>query len=345
MLARIGDLIDRVITVDIKGRGVVGMLHEAMRDKSRYGLALDAASRIVSTVKPGDTVVLATGFPVRPWIDETIGETDGPPGIAALCRAVSAGLKAIPVVTTPPAMRGQVEATLSAAGIVSLDFEAARRAVDGPRAITAAVIVDYTTDSGAAARAAEETLARYNPVLLAAVEHPGANERSVYHSSVGVDISAGTAKIEPLFALARSRGIATMSFIDNANEVGAGAIRTLAHDRIAFARSCVCPCGGGMAASSEVDVLIVGTTANWAAYATVAAIAILTGQSHLALSREHDARAIEAVMKSGGVEGVSGSIWPADGVDGISTRISGHVVDLLAEIVANAAHYQAGRPF
>jgi hypothetical protein len=226
-----------------------------------------------------------------------------------------------------------------------MSLDSARRAVAGPRPTCVAVILDYTTDDTAAAAAAEATLATCAPVLLAAVEHPGANEHGVYHSSVGVDISAGVARVEPLFALARARGLPTLSFLDNANEIGGGALRALAHERIPFARACVCPCGGGMAAASTVDRIVVGTTANFAAYATVAALAILTARPELAVTRAHDARAIAAVMQSGGVEGVSGSIWPDDGVDGIATRISGHFVDLLAEIVANTAHYQAGRPF
>src|SRR5690606_26923380 len=107
-----------------------------------------------------------------------------------LCRALSMGLKAIPVVTVPLAMRPQVEATLRAAAVVPMSLEAARRAVAGPRPTCIAVVVDYTTDDAAAAAAAEATLATYAPVALAAVEHPGANAQGVYHSSVGVDISA-----------------------------------------------------------------------------------------------------------------------------------------------------------
>ena len=344
-LARMGRLINQVATLDIKGRGVVSLLHEAIGSTARFGLAMDAARQMVETVKPGDRVLFATGFPVRPWIDGTIGETDGPPGVTALCRALSTGFGAVPVVTTPADMRAQVEQTLRAAAVLPLDFESAQRAVTRPRPTCVAVVVDYPTNSAMAEQAAQSTLERYAPVLLAAVEHPGANAAGVYHSSVGVDISAGVAKVEPLFALARARGLPTLTFADNVNEVGGGAFLELAHQRIPFARACVCPCGGGMAASSRVDRAVVGATANWAAYATVAALAVLVGQPRLAVSRGHDARAIEAVMTAGGVEGVSGSIWPEDGVDGISTLISGHVVDFLAAIVANAAHYQVGKPF
>jgi len=345
VLARMGELIDRVMTIDIKGRGTVGLFYDALRSRTGAPLALEAAQRIAKKVGKGDFVVLATGFPVRPWISGDVGETDGPPGVVALCRAISAGLGAIPVVTAPAGMRAQVEKSLLAGGVLPLTLDEARRAATGLRPTCVAVVLDYTTDRAEAEAFAERIMAEVNPVFLAAVEHPGANAEGVYHSSVGFDISEGAAKIEPLFALARERGVLTMSFIDMPNEIGAGVLLDLAHEKIPFAKTCVCPCGGGTAGVSHVDHVVVGTTVNWAAYATVAGLAILLGRADLAASREHDARTIEAVMHNGGIEGVTGSIWPEAGVDGISTRISGHIVDLLAEVVANAAHYQSGKPF
>jgi hypothetical protein len=333
------------MTIDIKGRGAVALLYQAVRSVVGRPLSMTAAQLLAETVRPGSSVAFATGFPVRPWIDGSIGETDGPPGVAALARAVSTGLSAVPLICVPNAMREQMAAALRSAGVSVLDYEAVRRAVAGPRPTCSAAIIDYTIDPSEAEQVAANFMSSYAPVLLAAIEHPGANKTGTYHSSVGVDISCGVAKVEPLFALAAARGLPTLSFIDMPNELGAGAVQALAHEKIPFAKRCVCPCGAGMAASSRVGQLIIGTTANWAAYATVAALAVLIGRPEIAASRDHDARAIEAIMCSGGVEGVSGSIWPEEGVDGIATRISGHIVDLLAEVVRNALHFQAGKAF
>jgi hypothetical protein len=344
-LEAIGDLLDRIVTLDLKSRGAVSRLYEAARAVVGRPLSMQAAFALAGALDHGDTFVLATGFPVRPWISETIGETDGPPGVAALARAVIEARRAIPIVTAPPAMIAQVSAALQATGTQVLDFEAAQRAVRGARPTPAAVLVPFPIDATAAMVAAEQFLQRYCPRAIVAVEHPGANGAGVYHSSVGADISAATAKTEVLFAEARLRGILTVSFIDMPNEIGAGRVRHVAEETLPFARTCACPCGGGTAATSEVDVLVVGTTANWAAYGTVAALAVLFDEPSLSITAQHDRRAIEAVQSAGGVEGVSGSTWPESGVDGIPAIVSGRIVELLRMVAEDARAARERKPF
>lgn len=344
-LARIGELLDQVMTIDIKGRGAVAQLYAAVRKKVEGPLSLKAATTLANAAGNGECVVLVTGFPVRPWISAKIGETDGPPGVAALARALSMGFNTVPIVAAPAAMLHQVSGALTASGVGVLEPKEVRSAIRGPRPTCAAAVVAYTTESEGAAAAAKAFFDEYNPCAVMAVEHPGANAKGVYHSSVGLDISEGTAKIEPLFALAQEHDVPTLSFIDMANEIGSGACLEVAHATLPFARECVCPCQSGMASVSEVDHVVVGTTANWAAQATVAAFSILEDKPSLAFSRERDVRAIAAVQQGGGVEGVSGSIWPDAGVDGIPTKLCGHITDFLAAIVANADHYRNGKPF
>lgn len=325
---RLGRLLDSVMTIDFGGRGFVDVLYKAIRATVDLPLSVNAAEVIRKTLRPSAVAVIATGFPVRPWISPAIGETDGPPGAAGLARAISLGFNAIPLVTAPVAMAGQVRASLRATGLSILDLEEARRAVEGSRPTCAAVVL--AREPGASGPDEAAALFRhYDPALLVAIEHPGANAMGIYNSSVGIDISAGVAASEPLFEEARRHAVPTLSFIDNVNEIGAGGIAPDALGRFAIAAR--------TAGASRVDHLVVGTTANWAAYATVAALAALLGREDLLMSRERDAQAIAAVMAAGGVEGVSGSAWPEDGVDAVPSWVSGHIVDLFAHIARSHA--------
>jgi hypothetical protein len=340
-----GDLLDRLVTLDLKGRGAVDVLYRAARARAERSLTMRAAAALKARIREGGVAVLCTGFPVRPWISLSIGETDGPPGVAALARAISAGLNGVPLVTAPAAMRDQVVAALRSNGILVVDAEAAKRAVRGGRPTCVAAVIDFPIERDQAAAAADRLLAEHQPSIIAAVEHPGANHKGVYHSSIGVDISEGVAKIESLFTRAAAANILTMSFIDMPNEIGAAHVDAVASQASLFARDCGCPCGGGTAGSTDVDILVVGTIVNWAVYATVAALGILLNDRTLLVTREHDGRAIEALQLAGGIEGVSGSTWPASGVDGIPTSMSGHVVELVRQVAEDALAGNARKPF
>ena len=98
--------VDRLVTVEVKtggrpGRCIIFPLYEAaVETVGNRPISLVAAEKLVERVKPGDTVVLMTGMGAMPFMPR--GETDGPPGVASLARAVSYGLKALPIVLVPP---------------------------------------------------------------------------------------------------------------------------------------------------------------------------------------------------------------------------------------------------
>jgi len=54
--------IDRLITLDMSGRGVIYKLYSAARELTEKPLILNAAERVVSSVSKGDTVIITTGF-------------------------------------------------------------------------------------------------------------------------------------------------------------------------------------------------------------------------------------------------------------------------------------------
>jgi hypothetical protein len=77
----IAEGIDRLITLDLRARGVIYKLYEGARKLTDIPLTLAATQRIKEVVKKGDTVLITTGFRVPP---SNIQETDGPLGAAAI---------------------------------------------------------------------------------------------------------------------------------------------------------------------------------------------------------------------------------------------------------------------
>src|SRR5262249_49813549 len=95
--------------------GMLQPLYDAARKQAGGPLCEAAARHIVKAVKPGDAIVLTTGAGGPPWL--FCGETDGPLGLAALARALSLGLGALPLIITEARSEQPVAATLAAAGV------------------------------------------------------------------------------------------------------------------------------------------------------------------------------------------------------------------------------------
>ena len=96
---KMGEAIDRVVSIEITGRGVIGDLYAAARAAHGDALCLDAAARLLARVRKVDVVFFATGLPTYPWLS---GEQDGPVGAATLARALVAAVSARSVVVTDP---------------------------------------------------------------------------------------------------------------------------------------------------------------------------------------------------------------------------------------------------
>src|SRR5262245_27305716 len=98
-LDNVGDAIDRLVTVEMRlsrySRGVMIRLYDAARLAQGGGaLSMRAARALQDQVSAGDAVFVITGAGVPDYLP--VGETDGPPGAAAIAFALSAGLGATP---------------------------------------------------------------------------------------------------------------------------------------------------------------------------------------------------------------------------------------------------------
>src|SRR3990172_9536399 len=97
----LGESVDRLVTADLAFRGVVHLLYPPARTRQGRPLALAAADLLHRRVRRGDVVLLATGWPDRPWVSEAIFETHRPPGAAGLGRGPNLPPPAVPVPPFP----------------------------------------------------------------------------------------------------------------------------------------------------------------------------------------------------------------------------------------------------
>src|SRR5260370_17265052 len=100
-------------------RGVTYPLYEAARKKQGKPLTWLAAKLLMDKVKKGDYVFVVTGAGTPPGLPA--GETDGPPGAAAIARAIEIGLGAKPVLISEARNMPAVTKSTEAAGVAVVD--------------------------------------------------------------------------------------------------------------------------------------------------------------------------------------------------------------------------------
>ena len=326
-LENIGDAVDRLITVPmsnwaiLKGIPVV-KLYDACRAKAGEPLTLAAARKLMERVRPGETVIYATGF-----IMLSCGkpETDGPVGAATLARALDIGLKATPIFVTEETVKETMAATAACAGLHPWDPATAR---DGAHR---AIIEGFPVDGRSARESALRILDRYRPSALIAIERPGWNRKGIYHSGGGFDISGFTAKTDYLFEEAKTRGILTIGIGDLGNELGMGYILDSVRENVLHGAICQCPCGEGIASTFEPDLGLVANISNWGAYGIEACLAALLGEPEVLHDPEMERWVIEGSVRGGSIDPVSGMSRPY--VDGTPIEINVRMVELLHSII------------
>ncbi len=318
----IGEGIDRLVSVEITGRGVIGELYAAARAIGKGPLCLEAAARLLKRVHSASVVILATGLPTYPWF---AGEQDGPVGTATLARALVLAVGARPVIVTDP---GNVEicaAAVRAAGLYTRSVE------DALRLPTTAAVLPFPLEWNAAAERSQALLDRLSPAALIAIERPGANEHGHYHSAGGKRLTDHCGKIDALFKAARDQELLTIGVGDGGNELGCAAIRETVLRMVPNAAKCSCPCGGTVVPTVETDLLVAAAISNWGAYGIEAAMAVLLERPEILHSREIDARVHDLCAAAGANNDGPGLLDV--GTDAVPGPLHGHILDLLAQMV------------
>ncbi len=327
----IGRNIDRLVTVEARisdySRGVIAKLYDAACVAQGGGpLCMHAARLILDTAKPGRTILFTTGAGDPRYLPA--GETDGPPGLAVLARAIHQATGAVPILLTEAPFMENLAATALAAGL-------------GRRTPEMAIGTPYTTavlplSSEADAEAeASELVSRLQPCMMISVEKIGPNAHGIAHTASGRPTAGDRARAGCLFDLAAEQKIPTIGVGDNGNEIGYGLIADAVKQHK--------PGGGDLATRVATDALVTANTSNWGAYGIVAALAAITGRTELLHTADVESRILHASVAANAVDGSTGRHIPA--VDGMPEEMQCAVVTMLGVIVRNGLVSGYKRPF
>ncbi len=324
----IGEGIDRLVSVEITGRGVIGELYAAARAVQEGPLCLEAASRLLQRVHKGNVVFLATGLPTYPWFT---GEQDGPVGTATLARALVLAVGARPVIVTDPVNVDICTAALRGAGLYTRAVE------DALRLPTTAAVLPFPLEWSEAAAQSQALLDSLRPAALIAIERPGANEHGQYHSAGGKNLTDHCGKVDALLQAAEKREILTIGVGDGGNELGCAAIRETILRVVPNAARCTCPCAGTVVPQVPTDLLVASAISNWGAYGIEAGMAILLERPEIMHSREIDARVHDLCTAAGANNDGPGLLDV--GTDAVPAPLHGHIVDLLGHMVQSGMDF------
>lgn len=309
--------IDRLVSIDLPRRGVIDTIAPLARAHFGRPLAGLAAELLVQRTRPGEIVLIATGWLDRPHVSTRIAESDGPPGAAALAKALHDGLGLIPFLLVEAELVETMTEIVHAAGLRCLSPDEAMEAHRSASALHAAAVIALPKDWVAAEEAAEVLLGRYPIGAFIAIEKGGMNEKGRIHTSRGADTTTSTSKADAVLAACTSKGIVTVGIGDGGNEIGMGTIRRELAPVLRFGQDCGCPCGGGVVPSNPTEALVPAAVSNWGAYAIVAALAILLDRRDLLHRPATETALLEACRRSGLIDGASGyTTASADGLDG-----------------------------
>jgi hypothetical protein len=294
------DPIDQLLALDLGRRGIASFFTPGAAAAAAAALLQRSATgspgrserrRVWGAMSGPPTILIATGFTVA----ADTPETDGPPGAAALGRALRALGASVHYVTDAHNV-AIVEAALKTHG-------------------EPADVIAYPFGDGHA----RALLARLKPTHLVAIERPGRTARGTCCNLRGVEIDEWNCRVDELF-LSRRKGAKTPVTIgvgDGGNEIGMGNVRA----RLIRQRSPLAP----IASIVPVDHLVVAGTSNWGAYGIVAALARLTGRD-LVHDPALEPRVIQACVAAGASDGVTRRRVPT--VDGLAADVHAAVVEL-----------------
>ena len=312
--------IERLITLDMGGRGIIQPLYDSALSLQGGYPSLLAANKIRERLRENECAVITTGFLVPPLF---IQETDGPIGAVSLARGLDRFCAANSLIVTErealPVLRG----VAYAAGLNVVKPADLRK---GKHAIA---LLEFPAERDQAEQRAREIIEGYAPGVMISVEKAGANEAGIYHNMKGIDISEAVSKVESLLREASKRGILSIGIGDGGNEIGMGKIKETVKEVVPYGSDCPCGCGKGIAADFETDILVVATVSNWGAHAIIAALSLLV-EEDLLHPPEIEIEMLLAAAREGAIDAMSG--YASGDCDGVSLASHSSMVQIMREI-------------
>ena len=329
----IGERVDRLITIDVRGRGrecpIMERLYPAAREIAGRPITAAAASRLRDSLGPGDTVLLVTGMACY----GLAMETDGPLGALSLGRALQVGLGARPIVLTHQLFAERLVSASTSAGFFVAPWD---QIADVWGRLPSALLVEgFPTDEDAAAEKARLLLDQFRPKALIAIEARGPNREGQYHVVDGKNMTSLEAKFASLFTLAEKDGILTIGIFDGCgHEIGFGTIAHAVEADYPRYRECTCGCRSGMHDATRVDIPLPAATSNWGAYGIEACLSALLENDAILHTTEQDSRMLRACADAGAIDGLTGRAELS--VDGLPEKVQVSVLAILHAIVQGA---------
>ena len=188
----VGEILDRLLSVPVyvgssfTGRPALLDLYQGARDKFKEPLTYLAVKEILDRTKKGDTVLIVTGFVIPPWFRP---EHDGPAGAITLARALNLGLDVTPVIVAEKMVTERMTSVCNACGFEVTDYDEAKK-FQRRIALEELPLIDDI-----AKQRAKSVLDEMNPSVIITIEKASPNEKGVYHSGVGYDITAIQGKV------------------------------------------------------------------------------------------------------------------------------------------------------
>lgn len=323
-----GEALDKVCTIEAKNRGmptdVLAPMYAAARKRvGNRPITMVAAERLKSAVGSGDTVLILTGAGYAPQMP--FGESDGPPGAAAIARALYRGLGAVPVYVLEECHAGPVVASSHALGLMIKEhFGDAKDKHLG-------ATIEYAPKTQVdVEKWAMDLLDRYRPKALISAERIGPGKNGVLHTATGIPFydpsspsAAGIIDIAAVVTEATKRGILTIGIGDHGNEIGFGAI----HDTVVETM----PKGDLLGTTTACDIVFPVMMSNWGCYGIEAALAYLLNKPEIIHTPAQEERLLRACLDAGGLEAMFCTTdFIVDGLDGETSMA---VMQLLGNIV------------
>lgn len=328
----VAEAIDRLMSVDVSGRGFIGQAYPLARERAQVPLVQAAGDRLLAAIggRKGTVVLIATGATsLRPGLPAHIGETDGPAGAIALARALALACGVAPILLTDPGQGGMLSQAARSLGLYTLAPEAVILQARQTTNAGAVGILEIAADREQAESQAAQWLGEFEAAAVIAIEKASPNEKGVFHNSSKIDTSVGKARAEMLFKRARETGVLTIGIGDGGNEIGMGAIREQLAECFPSLARCACPCGGSILASESADCLITAAVSNWGGYALAAYLAHVQGMPYAAHSAERERRLLEGCAQAGYMD-LNGLCTP--GADAMPSEIHQAFVKLLSTL-------------
>lgn len=323
-----GEYVDRLVTVEMRNRamnpGTTLPLYEAAREEGGgRPLTTRAAEGLVEHVHRGDNVIIITGAGTPPTLLN--GESDGPPGAAALAHALFYGIGATPIYVCEQHHAGPIVASSEAVGVPVRDFDVTQEKRFASALFTAPL------EEKEVAGWASNLLDRVKPAAIITTERLGPNEKGVIHGATGLSGWKPMVDLSPVVTGATERGVFTLGIGDAGNEIGFGRITDAVKKINPFGARCQCPCEAGMATVIKTDVLVPAFISNWGCYGIEAMIAFLLRKPEAQETPALAGQSIAACIEEGGLEAMGATkLFYVDGAEGETSMA---VVQILRDMV------------